>query len=65
MRLAVLTPIAFTLAMLTAACTQADRQSAAAGDSPRCELSRNAGGCSPVDRPRADEGWRTSAFGGY
>jgi hypothetical protein len=65
MRLTALAPIALALVALTAACTQADRQTAAANDSPRCELSRNAGGCSPVDRPRADEGWRTSAFGGY
>jgi hypothetical protein len=65
MRLIALSPIAVALVVLTAGCTASDRQSAAAGDSPRCELSRNAGGCSPLDRPRADEGWRTSAFGGY
>ena len=57
--------IALMLVALLAACAPEDRQSAAAGDSPRCEFSRTAGGCGAVDRPRADDGWRTSGFGGY
>ena len=55
---------ALMLVALLAGCAE-DRQSAAAGDSPRCEFSRTAGGCSAADRPRADDGWRTSGFGGY
>ncbi len=58
--------IAIALACtLLAACAAENRQTAAAGDSRRCELSPGAGGCRLADRPRPDDGWRTSGFGGY
>ena len=60
MRLAVI-----ALAALLAACSSDNSQRAAAGDSPRCEISPGAGGCRVADRPRPDDNWRTSGFGGY
>jgi hypothetical protein len=57
--------LVIALAALLAACTGESSQRASAGDSPRCELSPGAGGCRTADRPRPDENWRTSGFGGY
>jgi hypothetical protein len=64
MRLIATSSLAFLLVALTAACTPEDRQSAAANDSPRCEVTPGAGGCRG-DLPRPDDNWRTSGYGGY
>ncbi len=59
--------LALSLVVLLAACSAEDRQ-VASGDSPRCEVRPGAPGCGTrdrVERPRPDDNWRTSGFGGY